>query len=183
MRRQQIPLVTETQVLWGKLWVILTQVTMTMWKTCLPFLMTSSALIGLTSLALVCTTPLLYLLFQAAGYFWCFFRLGWLIINFVEVSNIRSLDSESSEETLRKMWRWLPRLASQMWWCWCRCWWSKLEHEMYGGFLTSDLGSWVPEVSCSWIVGGVLQTGPGGSPHLHGGWLCSWILCTSWSCF
>ena len=69
MRRQQIPLVTETQAFWGKLWVILTQVTMTMWKTCLPFLMTSSALIGLTSLALVCTTPLLYLLFQAAGYF------------------------------------------------------------------------------------------------------------------
>ena len=69
MRRQQIPLVTETQVLWGKLWVILTPVTMTMWKTCLPFLMTSSALIGLTSLALACTTHLLCLLFQAAGYF------------------------------------------------------------------------------------------------------------------
>ena len=130
---------------WGKLWVILTRVTMTMWKTCLPFHMTSSALIGLTSLALACTTPLLYLLFQAAGYFssWLMLALdwNWVITNSSEFSDVGPSDSGSSEETLRKMLRWLPRLASQMWWCWCRCSWSNLDNKIW-----MNIDAWFSEL-------------------------------------
>ena len=74
------------------------------------FRLVSSVLIGWTSLASGCTTLSPCPLFQAAGWFW------WL-----SVSNLGSSDSGSSEEILRKMWRWLPRLASQMSWSWCRC--------------------------------------------------------------
>ena len=94
---------------------MLTKTMITILNSYLLFRLVSSALIGWTSLASGCTTLSPCPLFQAAGWFW------WLSDRILFISNLGSSDSGSSEEILRKMWRWLPRLASQMSWSWCRC--------------------------------------------------------------